>query len=343
LWVLVVLALLVGCKAIGTERPPVDDVTPVKEARMQEAVRQFEERRDAAEFKAAQAARNRGDRAMCRESLDALLARNPGHRGGRLLLADLLLEEGQPQQALEQLQTALAAHPDDPEVHQAMGALMDKLGRPENAWSHYQQAAALARDGAVTPASHETARGPHDGEELNPSKERPPVSPGEVTVTDADGPALLASDSSAARLIRQGEAALSAGSVDLAMGSFRDAAARNPNDPRIPTASAVAALAKNRPDVAIQLADDALGRFDDYAPLLRVLGASYYRRGDYASSQLVLQQALSLDKSDALAYFLLGCTLAKLGQSDAAEANWRHARQLGPSVARETSVEPSVR
>ena len=118
------------------------------------------------------------------------------------------------------------------------------------------------------------------------------------------------------------------------MGCFRDAAARNPDDPRIPTASALAALAKNRPDVAIRLAEDAPGRFGDYVPLLRVLGASYYRKGDYPSSQVVLQQALSLDKSDALAYFLLGCTLAKLGQSDAAETALAHARQLGPIARR---------
>jgi Flp pilus assembly protein TadD len=263
--VLAVLTVLVGCSAISTYRLPVDDVTSLKETRRQEAVRQFEERRDAAEYRAAKSAWERGDRAMCRESLDTLLARNPGHLDSRLLAADLCVAEGDPQAALEQLQQALTAHPNDPGVHQAMGALMDKLGRPENAWSHYQQAATLAQGGKVTAASYTST-------------------------------------------------------------------SQNPNDPSIPTAAAIAALADNRPEDAIRLAEEARGRFGDHVPLLRVLGASYYRLGDYASSQRVLQQALSLDNSDPLAYFLQGCTLAKLGDRDAAEAHWRYARQLGSDL-----------
>ena len=86
----------------------------------------------------------------------ALLARNPGHRDARLLLADLRRRGGPtPGRRWSRLQQTLATNPDDPQAHQAMGALMDKLGRPENAWSHYQRAAALARDNAVIPASHE--------------------------------------------------------------------------------------------------------------------------------------------------------------------------------------------
>ena len=54
-----------------------------------------------------------------------------------------------------------------------------------------------------------------------------------------------------------------------------------------------------------------------------MLGAAYYRSGDYQSSQVALQQALSLDKSSALAYLLMGCTLAKLGQQQAADDHFR--------------------
>jgi len=44
-----------------------------------------------------------------------------------------------------------------------------------------------------------------------------------------------------------------------------------------------------------------------------------------------LRQALSLDKTDGLSYFLMGCTLAKLGKTDAAEQQLARAAELEPS------------
>jgi Flp pilus assembly protein TadD len=102
----------------------------------------------------------------------------------------------------------------------------------------------------------------------------------------------------------------------------------NPHDPQIPIAAAVSALRRNQPDVAVALLEPSLKRFAESAALRRILGAAYYRLGDYESSQVVLQQALSLDKSSALSYFLMGCTLAKLGQTAAAETHFRQARRL---------------
>jgi tetratricopeptide (TPR) repeat protein len=129
-------------------------------------------------------------------------------------------------------------------------------------------------------------------------------------------------------LIQAGSTAMSAGDRPLALACFREAMALNPHDPQIPISAATAALRHNQPDVAVALLEPALERFADSAVLRRVLGAAYYRLGDYQSSQVVLQQALSLDKSSALSYFLLGCSLAKLGQTAAAETHFRQARRL---------------
>ena len=124
--------------------------------------------------------------------------------------------------------------------------------------------------------------------------------------------------------------ALAAGSADVALAYFRQAVSSQPDNPQIPLSVAVLALRHNQPDVAIALAGDAVRRFPKSARLHRTLATAYYRKGDYASSQVVLQQALSLDKSDALSYFLMGCALAKLGHPEAAEAHLRQARRINP-------------
>ena len=92
-------------------------------------------------------------------------------------------------------------------------------------------------------------------------------------------------------------------------------------------------LQHNRPELAIELIEPAVRRFPNSAALYRILGTAYYRGGDYPSAQRALQQALSLDKTSALSYFLLGCTLARLGQADAAETQFRQAQLLDSRYA----------
>jgi Tfp pilus assembly protein PilF len=60
---------------------------------------------------------------------------------------------------------------------------------------------------------------------------------------------------------------------------------------------------------------------------------AYYRGGDVASSQRAFEEALRLDSSSGLSYFLMGCALAKLGQVDAAENHFRQARSIDPRYA----------
>ncbi len=71
-----------------------------------------------------------------------------------------------------------------------------------------------------------------------------------------------------------------------------------------------------------------------------MLGAAYYRTGDYKSSQVALQQALSLDKSSALSYLLMGCTLAKLGQNEVGGSPLPAGPHAGPEIQRR-AVEPT--
>ena len=108
---------------------------------------------------------------------------------------------------------------------------------------------------------------------------------------------------------------------------------REPDELETAIAAAVSTLQANRPDLAVTLLEDVKGRFCSSARLYRILGTAHYRVGNYASSEVALRQALSLDKSNALSYFLMGCTLAKLGQTESAETHFRRAGQLNPSYA----------
>jgi tetratricopeptide (TPR) repeat protein len=138
------------------------------------------------------------------------------------------------------------------------------------------------------------------------------------------------SDLSPFSCLEQGRRALAEGSGEAALTCFQSAGALCPNDPQIPIAAAMAALRHDRPDLAVELLGSAQPRFAGSAQLHRILGVAYYRLGDYHSSQVALRQALSLDKSSALSYFLMGCTLSKLGQLELAEAHLRQAQTINP-------------
>ena len=98
-----------------------------------------------------------------------------------------------------------------------------------------------------------------------------------------------------------------------------------------PLQRSVEALAQGDTATAIELATAGLAQNPERpAPLYRVLGAAHYRRGEYQAAQIALAQALSLDKSDALAYFLMGSTLSKLGQSETAARCFAEAARLDP-------------
>jgi tetratricopeptide (TPR) repeat protein len=142
-----------------------------------------------------------------------------------------------------------------------------------------------------------------------------------------------AGSAAAEDLLRQGAEALSAGKTDVATAFFREAAASRPHDPQIPISAAVAALRQNHPEAAVDLLEAAAGRFPTSAAVYRALGTACYRRTDYRAAQSALRQALLLDKANPLSYFIMGCTLVKLGQQPAADECFRQARLLDPKYA----------
>ena len=357
LTVCLLLASATGCAALRMPNKLVkNDVSQQRETRSQDAIRQFEQQRDAAEFEAARARwEQQRDPKGCREELEKLLARNPRHRDALLLLAELHLSEDNTPEAHKQAKAALDFYPNDPHVQYTMAMAMDAMGQSSDALGYYERATKMAPDSELYAEGYRTAR-QAVRETIHRSKATvlevagpTSDSPNGLTATaytQAPTPASRAADSDSAQgaapadsagnaesdpakeLVRKGQTALAEGDTETALNRFHEAAATRPDNPQIPISAAVAALRANQPDIALELLGPAAKRFPNSAALHRTLGAAQYRRGDYKSSQVALQQALSLDKSSALSYLLMGCTLAKLGQREAAEANFRQARSL---------------
>ena len=136
-------------------------------------------------------------------------------------------------------------------------------------------------------------------------------------------------------LLRSADEALTRGDTPAALAQIRAAAQSNPQDPQIPISAGALLLRQNHPQEAAGLMAESAQQFPNCPAIHRMLGTAQYRLGDYQRAQVAFQQALSLDKSSALSYFLMGCTLAKLGQQGAAEAHLRQAEMLDPRYGAE--------
>jgi len=365
--------MITGCQSLGPSSAKSEGVSEKRKQRSEAAAQRFDAKRDWAEFEAAQSRWAEGDLDGCTETLNRLLARNPGHLEARLLMAESLLAANRPHEAVPYLEPALAEHPDDARLHHLMGMLLDATGQRADALVFLDQAAALEPHNEVYQVSYQTLAAsdeptPPPAELAQVPSIPTPVAlpvqpepssrdsfraaddeisgeePGELFVSDQPPPggpdgadpggrsdrSQDAAANTVADLLSRGSAALSEGTVALSFAYFREAMAVDPHNPQIPTAAAVSALRHNQPDVAVSLLEPVLGAFPESAAIRRILGAAHYRLGDYRSSQVVLQQALSLDNSSALSYFLMGCTLVKLGQPAVAETYFRQARRLDP-------------
>ncbi len=384
-------ALPAGCAALKLPAPLRGDFGRAKQQRAEQAVREFEQHRDFAEYQTALHHWESGDEKGCREQIGKLLQRNPDHCPARLLLAEVYLAQQCEAEALEQVQHVLATEPQNAEAHHLMALVLDAQGRFAEALEHYRRAAELeptrdlyrlgyvlaaqyadhgpeAPDGTsaraprgtapgrcdtqpaatVVPAgftaSADRAEGPQLAETggqspgvacagsagrdawMDPATGGPPcVSTGGFARPSFDGPA--------AGLFEQARAALQTGRTAEAEAYLREAESFDPHNPQIPLAAGVLALSYGRPELGVRILTGAKQRFPDSSALDCQLAVACYRLGDYGGARAALEHALSLDNSSALSYFLLGCTLAKLGEQQSAEDCFRQARRIDPQYA----------
>jgi tetratricopeptide (TPR) repeat protein len=292
---MLLLTIAEGCAQISSPLAP--DVAVPRVERAEEAVRAFEAERDRAQFQAAMSSWHQADAGGCRESLEALLARNPRHREGCLLYAELSLAESKPGDAVDMVKALIEDNPGDAEAFSTLGMLLEATGRTEEAGACFDEAQSLHGERHAAPPSH---------------------------VRQASGPSNPSDDGGLGYAVRPA-------TYEMPSQPSPQSAA-----PKVEhaIAEAVAALRRDQTALAVEGLLAALADAPQSAELHQALGAAYYQQGEYRAAQVALQQALSLDNASPLSYFLMGSTLERLGQSGPARRHFDEARRLDPRFAK---------
>ena len=143
----VVLLLTIACTSSGCAKwhNPLTspDVRPLREKRMQDAVVNFEQRRNDAQFEAARSFYRQGNFDACQQQLDSLLLRAPDHGEALRLKIETLLQRGELEQAGQVAAAAVERHADDPALVEMQGRAFEAVGREPQALAAFERAAHL--------------------------------------------------------------------------------------------------------------------------------------------------------------------------------------------------------
>ncbi|HID75097.1 MAG TPA: tetratricopeptide repeat protein [Planctomycetaceae bacterium] len=150
LWLILLVAALSGCRWSGTVAPWPHDLAEPRRARHEAAATTFEQSRAGAEYREAEQQWEEGDAAGCIQRLERLLERNPDYWEARVLLAEVLLTQDQPERARQWLLPAIRDHSDHPRLHYTMALALEKLGHAEEANAFYRRAMAALPGGQST-------------------------------------------------------------------------------------------------------------------------------------------------------------------------------------------------
>lgn len=115
---------------------------PYREQRAEDVIRDFEQRRDEAQYQAAIDRWRQGDATRAEAQLAALVARRPDFEEARLRLAEILWARNE-MSAEQHFRAVVAGREASAEAHHGLGLMLDATGRREEALRHWQRAAAL--------------------------------------------------------------------------------------------------------------------------------------------------------------------------------------------------------
>jgi len=132
-------SMLANATAIGHERKQRDA----------DAIRTFDEHRDAAQLQAALDRWQQGDVQACERYLTVLAQRRPDFADARLHLGELLWSRGESGEAETHLRAALSSQPNRADVHHALALLLDGTGRSEEARAHFLRAVELEPENEI--------------------------------------------------------------------------------------------------------------------------------------------------------------------------------------------------
>lgn len=332
--------------AAKADKPSLSDQ---RQERLRQVSDDFERRRDESQYQAALNRWREDDSAGCRQQLETLLARNANHHPAHLLMAEVALEQGEPKVALEHVRAVLGSEPNNARAHHLMALALDSLGESAAAVQHYERATTLAPGNEQYAFAYQAALGgvvlptnSRDGDAVKTAGfDATDVS---VAAASADssseaanagfsGPHDHAAFAAASDRAARAESARDQSALERRLEEFHRRLAADPDNLQIVLDEAAYSLRHHRPDVAADIVSAAVKRHPESGALYRMLGAARYQQGNFPAAQVALEQALSLDNADALAYFLMGSTLARLGNADAAQQHFAEAARLDPRIA----------
>lgn len=137
-----------GCASWGSNLF-VPSVAAARKERATDAVREFEERRDAAQLQTAVERFEQGDAEGSEVRLAAIVERRPEYTEARLRLAEVLAARGKSDEAETQLRSVLEREADRADAHHALGMLLDAAGNRAEAVVHLSRASQLEPENEI--------------------------------------------------------------------------------------------------------------------------------------------------------------------------------------------------
>lgn len=264
---------------------------------------------------AGEIARRRSDLDKAREEADAALAADPDHLRALMLRADLTLDAGEAESALEALDHLTELAPDVSVVLNRRGLALERLGRLEEAEASFRLATErdrLNHNAWINLGRRLRAKG--EPEEARAAF----VQALEASAADPDA------------WLGRGLADRDLGRVAEARQAFGRAAELAPNDAEPLLAIGDLALSAHDVDGAVEAYRHALAREDADAGSWLKLGNALFGASDLAGAEQAYHEALTRAPGLAAARNGLGATLIYRGRLDEAAASLEQAAALDP-------------
>lgn len=297
-----------GCSSLGNStfklsKPFGDDPHPKRMARQDAVIKDFEIRRNQAQFMAAEAARSRDDDDNCRTNLESILHRDPQYRDALLLLAELELERADAFAAIELLQRADIGNTNDAEVQYRLGVALEAAGRHVESVERLQAAVKLEpADRRFADALARAGGAPIATDEASPVPE--PVTPPSTAVAEDAAPTNIAPAvepaTSQPEELRQAEQALSAGRRQEARDLLAQLLAADPRHIDANILQAEIELEDGAADAACERIELLVIRHPDSPQVRRACGLVYEATGQTERAQALFAQADTLEQNGEL-------------------------------------------
>lgn len=231
--------------------------------------------------------------------LRELIARQPDMGGAQLMLAQALIAQSKPSEAVRALDEAARLEPGNPQLPHAQGLLSMEQGRPEQALSYFDKAL------AVTPTAVESLIGRGNAlAALNRSEEAL------VAYQRASAVAPM----NAVPHILRGRLLERQKRLDGAEAAYRDALRADDGQPvAMNNLAALLAARKIKLDEAQQLASRIVQADPKRASYADTLGEVQMARGDVAGARKSFEQAVALDPASKVYREHLARTGAPIG------------------------------